>query len=60
MLDLDAINIELAIAAEVEREERVEQMYQDFLEEMYYYLEMEQYAADSYDRDAEFYGYGAM
>ena len=56
MLDIDAINLELAIAAEIEREERIEEQYLEFLEEMYYLWEMEQYAADSYDRDAEFYG----
>lgn len=56
MVDIDAINLELAIAAEIEREERIEEQYLEFLEEMYYLWEMEQYAADSYDRDAEFYG----
>ena len=53
---IDTINLELQIAAEVERAERIEQQYQDFLEEMYYLWEMEQYAADSYDLDAEYYG----
>ena len=56
MLDIETINIELQIAAEVEREERIEEQYNEFLEEMYALWEMEQYAADSYDRDAEFYG----
>ena len=56
MLDIETINIELQIAAEVEREERIEEQYNEFLEEMYALWEMEQYDRDCYDLDAEFYG----
>lgn len=50
------INVELQILANDEVEARIEEQYQEFLEEMYQLWELEQYASDSYDRDAQYYG----
>lgn len=56
MKTLDDINTELALLAEQATEERIEDQYNEFLEEMYQLWELEQYAADSYDLDALHYG----
>jgi len=53
---LTDINTELALLAEQATEERIEEQYNEFLEEMYQLWELEQYAADSYDLDALHYG----
>ena len=50
------INVELQILANDEVEARIEEQYQEFLEEMYQLWELEQYDSDSYDRDAQYYG----
>jgi hypothetical protein len=50
------INTELALLSEQAIEERIEEQYNEFLEEMYQLWELEQYAADSYDLDAIYYG----
>ena len=56
MKTLADINTELALLAEQATEERIEEQYNEFLEEMYQLWELEQYAADSYDLDALHYG----
>lgn len=56
MKTLTDINTELALLAEQAAEERIEEQYNEFLEEMYQLWELEQYAADSYDLDALHYG----
>lgn len=56
MKTLTDINTELALLAEQATEERIEEQYNEFLEEMYQLWELEQYAADSYDLDALHYG----
>lgn len=56
MKTLADINLELAILAEEAIEERIEEQYNEFMEEMYQLWELEQYASDSYDLDALYYG----
>jgi hypothetical protein len=53
---LELVNTELQLVSDAIRDEEHEDMYQDFLEEMHFYWEMEQYASDSYDLDAQYYG----
>lgn len=55
-MNLELVNVELQLVSDAIRDEEHEDMYHDFLEEMYFYWEMEQYASDSYDMDAEYYG----
>ena len=52
----DDINTELHLIAQEEQEKQIDFQYEDFLAEMYYYLEMEQYQQDCYDEDARYYG----
>lgn len=53
MLSLEEVNAELELIAEQERQLRIDSQYDEFLEEMYQLWELEQYAADSYERDYE-------
>ena len=49
MLSLDDVNAELDLIADHERQLRIDDQYEEFLEEMYQLWELEQYAADSYN-----------
>ena len=55
-MNLDAINTALQILANNEVEARIDEQYEEFLEEMHQLWELEQYASDSYDLDAQYYG----
>lgn len=50
MKSLEEVNAELELLAAAEREELITQQYEDFLEQMYYWLECEQW-----ERDMELY-----
>ncbi len=50
------VNLLLEELAEEERQRRIDEQYEEFMEEMYQLWELEQYAADSYDEDAIYYG----
>lgn len=47
---LEEINAELEELAQAEREDRIAEQYEEFMEEMYYWLECEQW-----ERDMELY-----
>lgn len=49
-MDFDTVNLELQEAAEELRQEELDVRYQEFMEDMYYLLECEQY-----ERDMELY-----
>lgn len=55
-MDIESVNSELQIIAAEEIESRIDLQYEEFLNEMYLQFEMEQYARDCYDLDAEYYG----
>ena len=55
-MTINSINTELQIIAQQSIESRIEEQYNEFLEEMYEIFAMEEYAMQCYDRDAEFYG----
>lgn len=50
MLSLDDVNKELELLAEAEREEQLDLQYEEFLNEMYYYWE-----CDQWERELELY-----
>lgn len=56
MITLEDINSELALLAEQAAEERIDDQYQEFLEEMYRIFDMEQWANDQAEEDAIRYG----
>lgn len=56
MITLDDINTELALLAEQATEERIDDQYQEFLEEMYRIFDMQQWADDQAEEDAIRYG----
>jgi hypothetical protein len=55
-MTIEELNLELQCLADEERQAMVDIEYDAFMDEMYRLWELEQYAADSYDLDAEFYG----
>ena len=55
-MTVEELNLELQCLADEERQAMVDIEYDAFMDEMYRLWELEQYAADSYDLDAEFYG----
>lgn len=54
-MDYDLINAELALLAEEAKNEQIEFEYEEFLNEMFAIWELEQYASDCSDLDAQFY-----
>lgn len=56
MITLDDINTELALLAEQATEERIDDQYQEFLEEMYRIFDMQQWANDQAEEDVIRYG----
>jgi hypothetical protein len=55
-MNVAELNFELQCLAEEEKQAMIEIEYDAFLEEMYQLWELEQYAAEAYDEDAEYYG----
>jgi len=55
-MTLDDVNGELQIIANQTAEEQVAVQYEELMEAIFLQFEMEQYARDCYDLDAEYYG----
>lgn len=55
-MTVEELNAELQSLAEEERQAMIDIEYDAFMDEMYRQWELEQYAEDSFDLDAEFYG----
>lgn len=55
-MTINDINTELQLIANEEKESQVDFQYEEFLLEMYNYLQMLQYQQDVYDEDARYYG----
>lgn len=54
--NFEDVNAELQLIAQEEQDAQLDLQYEEFLAEMYYYLEMQQYQQDCYDEDARYYG----
>jgi hypothetical protein len=55
-MTIDEVNAELQLIAADNLDALVEAEYEEFLEQQYQLWELDQYANDCYDLDAEFYG----
>lgn len=55
-MTVEQLNFELQCLADEERQAMIDIEYDAFMDEMYKMWELEQYASDSFDLDAEFYG----
>lgn len=55
---IDDVNFELQILADEAKLEKIQEQYDEMVEEMMFNHNMETYASNSYDLDAEFYGKG--
>lgn len=53
---IDAINTELQIIAEEEKQSLIEIQYEEFIDVMMAQYDLLMYACNSYDCDAEYYG----
>ena len=55
-VEIDMVNVELAVLADIERLDRVEDQYDEMVEAMCSEHDMMMYACHSYDEDCVYYG----